>query len=117
MLAVVFGLTFVVFWSRNKAALPAARGFTQKNADLGAAWRYGPNTTLNFGYTHTRLEDARYNQVSVSHVLAFSKRTEFYIQATYQKAGGSAKFAFQNYTGASSDDKQVVTTIGLHHLF
>jgi predicted porin len=104
-------------YTQSQVALPAAPGFTQKNADLGAAWHYGPRTTLNFGYTHTRLEGARYNQVSVSHVLAFSKRTEFYVQAAYQKAGGAAKFAFQNYTGASSDDKQLVTTIGLHHLF
>jgi predicted porin len=104
-------------YTQSRVELPAAPGFRQRNVDLGAALRYAPQSTLNLGYTHTRLEDARYNQVSVSNVYAFSKRTEFYIQAAYQKAGGSATVAFQNYTGASSDDKQLVTTVGLHHLF
>lgn len=103
-------------YTQSTVDLPAS-SFRQKNVDLGAAWRYGAKSTLNLGITHSRLGGARYNQPSISNVYAFSKRTEFYVQASYQKAGGSAQYAFQNYTGASSDDNQVVTTIGLHHLF
>jgi predicted porin len=107
-------------YTQSTVDLPAT-SFTQRNVDLGAAWRYGARSTLNLGYTRTRLsrsvEDAKYDQASVSHVLAFSKRTEFYVQAAYQKAGGSASFAFQNNAGASSDDSQLITTIGMHHSF
>jgi predicted porin len=113
----VGNLRLNALYTQSRVELPAAPGFKQRNVDLGAAFRYAPQITLNLGYTHTRLEDARYNQVSVSNVYAFSKRTEFYIQAAYQKAGGSATRAFQNNTGASSDDKQLVTTAGLHHSF
>lgn len=104
-------------YTQSEVELPAAAGFKQRNGDLGAAWRYAPQLTLNLGYSHSRVEDARYNQFSIGNVYAFSKRTEFYVVAAHQKAGGSASLAFQNYTGASSDDKQLVTTIGLHHLF
>lgn len=103
-------------YTQSRVVLPGA-GFTQRNADFGAAWRYAPQSTVNLGYTQTRLGDARYHQVSASHVYAFTKRTEFYVQAAYQNAGGSATVAFQNNTGAASDDKQLVTTVGLHHLF
>lgn len=103
-------------YTQSRVELPAS-SFKQRNVDLGAAWRYAPQSTLNFGYGHSRLGGARYHQLSASHVYAFSKRTEFYVQAAHQKAGGSAAFAFQNNTGPSSDDKQLVTTIGLHHLF
>jgi predicted porin len=104
-------------YTQVKADLPNRVGFKQKNLDLGAAWTYRPKSTLNFGYTHTKQEAAHWNQVSVSHVYAFSKRTEFYIQGAYQKANSDAKFAFQNSTGASSDRSQYVTTIGVHHSF
>lgn len=107
---------FNALYTQSTVDSPAS-AFKQKNVDLGVAWRYGAKTTLNLGYTHSRLEDAKYNQFSISNIYAFSKRTEFYVQASYQKAGGSASRAYQNYTGASSDDKQLVTTVGLHHMF
>jgi predicted porin len=95
----------------------AATSATQKNVDLGVSWRYNPVNALNVGYTHSRLEGARYNQVSVSNIYSLSKRTELYAQAAYQKAGGNARFAIQNNTGVSSSDSQLVTTVGVHHSF
>ena len=107
---------FNALYTQSAVDLPAST-FKQKNADLGAAWRYGAQSTLNLGYTHSRVLGARYNQVSVSNVYAFSKRTEFYVQGAYQRAGGAARAAYQNYAGASSGSTQLVTTIGVHHLF
>jgi len=104
-------------YTQTKADLPNAVSFKQKNVDLGAAWKYATKSTLNFGYTNTRQDDKKWNQFSLSHVYAFSKRTEFYVQGAYQRANGDAKFAFQNSTGASGDRSQYVTTIGVHHLF
>jgi predicted porin len=85
--------------------------------DLGAAWKYGAQSTLNMGYTHTEQGDAKWNQVSLSNVYAFSKRTEFYVQGAYQRASGTAKFAIQNSTGVADGRSQYVTTIGIHHSF
>jgi predicted porin len=95
----------------------AAIDATQKNVDLGVAWRYTPGNTLNVGYTNSRFEDARYNQFSLSNVYSFSKRTEVYAQAAYQRASGAARFAVQNYAGVSGNNSQVVTTVGVHHSF
>jgi predicted porin len=103
-------------YTQSTVDLPTS-SFKQRNVDLGAAWRYGTLSTLNFGYTNTKLGGAKYNQYSISHVYAFTKRTEFYAQAAYQRAGGSARFAIQNNTGVADGKSQLVTTIGVHHLF
>jgi hypothetical protein len=39
------------------------------------------------------------------------------VQAAYQKAGGTARFALQNNTGAADGRNQLVTTVGVHHSF
>jgi predicted porin len=96
--------------------LPAS-SFKQKNVDLGAAWNYTPLNTLNIGFTNSKLGGAKYNQFSVGNAYAFSKRTELYVQAAYQKASGSARFALQNNTGAADGRNQLVTTMGVHHSF
>jgi predicted porin len=103
-------------YTQTKADLPST-SFKQKNVDLGAAWKYGVQSTLNMGYTHTEQGDAKWNQVSLSNVYAFSKRTEFYVQGAYQRASGTAKFAIQNSTGVADGRSQYVTTIGIHHSF
>jgi len=110
-------------YTQVKISLPTGVTPKQKNFDLGAAWRYATADTLNFGYGLSKLESARWNTFSLSHVHAFSKRTEFYVQAAYQRAGGSARFAVMNGTGAggatgvSGSDTQLVTTVGMHHSF
>jgi len=104
-------------YTQTKADLPGAISFKQKNLDLGAAWKYGEKSTLNMGYTRTKQDELKWNQVSLSNVYAFSKRTEFYIQGAYQRAGGAAKFAIQNGTGVADGRSQFVSTIGVHHLF
>jgi predicted porin len=103
-------------YTQSKVDLPAL-SFKQKNVDLGAAWKYAEKSTLNVGYSHSEQGDAKWNQASLSHVYAFSKRTEFYAQGAYQRASGAAKFAIQNGTGVSGGRSQWVTTIGVHHLF
>jgi predicted porin len=89
----------------------------QQNADLGAAWRYSAANTLNVGYNRTKLEGAHWNQYSLGNVYALSKRTELYATVAYQKAGGDARFAIMNNTGVSGGSSQMVTAIGVHHLF
>ena len=103
---------FSAEYQRDDDILNRQRGYPYNTAD-----------TLNFGYGLSKLESARWNTFSLSHVHAFSKRTEFYVQAAYQRAGGSARFAVMNGTGAggatgvSGSDTQLVTTVGMHHSF
>lgn len=110
-------------YTQVKIALPTNQTPTQKNFDLGAAWRYATADTLNLGYGLSKLEGAHWNTVSLSNVHAFSKRTELYAQVAYQRAGGDAKYAVMNGTGAagatgvSSSNSQMVTTVGIHHSF
>jgi len=103
-------------YTQSTVDLPAS-SFRQKNVDLGAAWNYTPLNTLNIGFTNSKLGGARYNQFSIGNAYAFSKRTEFYVQAAHQKASGSARFALQNNTGAADGRNQLVTTMGVHHSF
>lgn len=103
-------------YTQSTVDLPAS-SFKQKNVDLGAAWNYTPLNTLNIGFTNSKLGGAKYNQFSIGNAYAFSKRTEFYVQAAYQKASGSARFALQNNTGAADGRNQLVTTMGVHHSF
>ncbi|RJF92798.1 porin [Noviherbaspirillum saxi] len=103
-------------YTQSKIELPTISP-TQKNVDIGTSWRYTPANALNVGYSHSRLEGARYNQISVGNAYSLSKRTEIYAQAAYQRAGGTARFAIQNNTGVSSSDSQLVTTVGVHHSF
>jgi predicted porin len=110
-------------YTQTKIALPTAMSPKQKNVDLGAAWHYATADTLNFGYSLSKLEGARWNTVSLSNVHALSKRTELYVQAAYQRAGGDAKYAVMNGTGTgggtgvSGGSSQLVTTVGMHHSF
>ncbi|WP_050480014.1 porin [Herbaspirillum rhizosphaerae] len=110
-------------YTQVKIALPSGQTPKQKNFDLGAAWRYATADTLNVGYSLSKLEGARWNTVSLSNVHALSKRTELYAQVAYQRAGGDAKFAVMNGTGAggatgvSGGSGQMVTTLGMHHSF
>ncbi len=110
-------------YTQVKLDLPTGPSPKQKNLDLGTAWRYMNLNTINFGYSFSKLEGARWNTFSLSHVHEFSKRTQFYVQAAYQRAGGDARFAVMNGTGASGatgvsgSTNQFVTTIGMHHSF
>jgi predicted porin len=110
-------------YTQVKLAMPSGATPKQKNLDLGAAWRYATLDTINFGYGLSKLEGARWNTFSLSHVHEFSKRTQWYVQAAYQRAGGDARFAVMNGTGASGStgvsggQGQLVTTIGMHHSF
>ena len=76
-------------YTQVKIDLPTTTSMKQKNMDLGAAWRYATADTLNFGYSLSKLEGARWNTLSLSNVHALSKRTELYAQAAYQRAPSS----------------------------
>lgn len=103
-------------WSRTRMV---ARGQTavQDNLDLGAAWSLPANNTLQATLTLSEFESARWTQLTLSGIHAFSKRTSVYVQGRYQRAGGSAPAAAIADIGISSSRKQWVLTTGLFHAF
>jgi predicted porin len=103
-------------YTQTEIQLPQRKP-TQKNVDLGLSWNYAPTSTFNVGYTHNRLAAARWNQASLMHVFALSKRSQLYAQAAYQRAAGAADFAIQNNTGISSSTSQWLSSVGIHHMF
>ena len=109
-------------YTQVKMDLPTGLEPTQHNFDLGAAWHYATQDTLNIGYELSTLNNDHWNTVSVSNVHELSKRTQLYAQLSYQRASGGA-MAIMNGTGASGatgvsgSTSQMVTTIGIHHSF
>ncbi|ATG21928.1 porin [Ralstonia pickettii] len=103
-------------YTQTRITLGGANARAQ-NVDLGTAWHYSAANTLNVGYTFSKYEGARWNQFSVGNVYAFSKRTQVYLQGTYQRASGDAQYATINGAGVSDRRNQLVVSTGVHHSF
>jgi len=93
------------------------RDETMRNADVGAAWTYRPARVLNLGYSRSAFAGGNWDLFSLSHVLQFSKRTEWFALAVYQRAGNGLAHAAINGVGVSSTRNQTVLTSGIHHSF
>ncbi|CAJ0783766.1 Outer membrane porin protein [Ralstonia condita] len=103
-------------YTQTRITLGGANARAQ-NVDLGTAWHYSGANTLNVGYTFSKYEGARWNQFSLGNVYAFSKRTQVYVQGTYQRASGDAPSAAINGVGVSANRSQIVVSTGVHHSF
>lgn len=103
-------------YTQTRITLSGANARAQ-NVDLGTAWHYSAANTLNVGYTFSKYEGARWNQFSLGNVYAFSKRTQVYVQGTYQRASGDAQSAAINGVGAAAQRNQMVVSTGVHHSF
>jgi GBP family porin len=96
------------------------------NYELNGKYSVTPAWLLSAAYTFT---DAKYdknnsgqrgtwNQFTVMSDYSLSKRTDLYLAAAYQKAGGDADRAFiAGASGYSDKDSQVVVTTGMRHRF
>ena len=103
-------------YTQTRITLGGANARAQ-NVDLGTAWHYSAANTLNVGYTFSKYEGARWNQFSLGNVYAFSKRTQVYVQGTYQRASGDAQSAAINGVGVAAQRNQLVVSTGVHHSF
>lgn len=88
-----------------------------RNVDIGATYRTTPENWINVGFSNSRFDGARWNTYSLMDLYWLSKRTQIYAQATLQRAGGDAKVAAINGVGLSSNSKQSVLGVGVHHSF
>lgn len=93
------------------------RDEAMRSADLGAAWTYRPSKVLNLGYSRSAFAGGHWDLFSLSHVHQFSKRTEWFALAVYQRAGSGLAHAAINGVGVSSTRNQTVLTSGIHHSF
>ncbi len=83
--------------------------------DLGAAWQATPATTINVGYSFSRFEDTKWNQLHWGMRYALSKRTQLHASVAHQRArnGVAAMYA----VGVASGSRQTVVSTGIHTSF
>ncbi|WP_322011720.1 porin [Paraburkholderia sp. J12] len=76
----------------------------------------GAGFTYTDGRDHATGQEPWYEQLNLSAEYELSKRTAVYVLAALQKAGGGAVAQIAGFN-PSSNDKQLVTRIGLRHSF
>ena len=88
---------------------------TQRNVELGTDYALTPSNTLGVSVATSKFGDVRWDQFNVINMFRFSKRTTLYGAIAWQKAKNGV--AVINSLAPSSTDKQMVSRIGIHHLF
>jgi len=83
--------------------------------DLGLAWQTSQSVTINTGYSFSRFEQTKWNQVHLGARYAFSKRTQLHASVTHQRASDGV--AAMNSVGVASGRTQTVIAAGIHHSF
>lgn len=109
-----FGVNAVYTQSKLQAGAVSA---TMRNLDLGLAYHLTPATTLNAGYSRSKLVSSSWNTYSLMAMYSFSKRTQAYVQGTFQQASQGQLALLNGVGGPSSDSHQNIVGIGMHHSF
>jgi len=86
----------------------------QTNVEFGSDFDSGINT-LGISAASSRFAGVRWNQFNVIDMVHLSKRTTLYAALAWQRARGG--LAVINGLAPSSTERQLVTRIGVHHLF
>jgi predicted porin len=84
---------------------------------LTSALSLGAGYTFTTGVDHSNNTEPKYHQVNVIAQYALSKSTSLYAMGSYQHAAGSATNAQIAGFNPSSSDNQLVTRVGITHLF
>ncbi|SDV50612.1 porin [Chitinasiproducens palmae] len=97
-------------------------GLRLQNAELSAYTRITPSWLIGATYIFTYGEYSggdkpRWHQVDVGTLYSFSKRTDGFVTAVYQRAAGDARYAQIYSLAASSGKSQTMIQIGLRHRF
>lgn len=90
---------------------------TMHNWDLGVSYNFAPAYTLNAGYSRSKLESSNWNTYSLMVMYKFSKRTQVYVQGTYQQASQGQVAVINGLAGPSSGSRQSIAGFGVHHSF
>ncbi|MFM0501749.1 porin [Paraburkholderia caffeinilytica] len=84
--------------------------------DGGVSYQVSPYNSIGTGIATTTLSGMRWDQYVVSDVYSLSKSTQLYASVVYEHATGGA-VASLNTIGPSSNGKQFVPVVGMHHSF
>ncbi|WP_253195259.1 porin [Burkholderia cenocepacia] len=104
------------------SSTPKAGTFIFNNYEANASWMISPTVYVAAGYTFTKAESARYQQVNVGAKYFLSKRTYLYFASDWLHASGidstghTAVAASNNITAASGSS-QFVGRVGIRHQF
>jgi predicted porin len=117
-------------WTNTRLASANGMASTFNAFEGGGLYHFTPALTAALGYTRSQLrgsQDGTWNQINSSLDYSFSKRTDVYLLAIYQKASGSndgvpvqaqigktTTYFGPSGTGASN---QLVFRLGVHHTF
>lgn len=89
---------------------------TYQSYDAGANFYTSVANQITGGAATTTLSGMRWTQFQLGDVYSFSKRTQVYLSAVYQRATSGA-MASINTAGVASGGNQVVVMSGIHHSF
>jgi predicted porin len=90
---------------------------TMRNVDLGSDIGIGAAQTLGVSASTSTLEDRRWSQFNLIHMLRLSPRTTLYGEAAWQRASGEDVHAVIFGAAPASGQSQRVLRVGVHHLF
>lgn len=117
-LKMMFNYTNVDFSSGN-----GSHDLHFQNYELSGTYALTPAVTVGAGYTftdgldHATDQAPKYHQVNLIAQYALSKRTSVYAMGSYQHAAGSAENAQITGFNPSSTPNQVVSRVGITHVF
>ncbi|HEY3597477.1 MAG TPA: porin [Paraburkholderia sp.] len=113
--------------ANSLALMQNGQGASFSNYELNVSYLVTPTVSLSGEYTYTDgalsttsgSHRPKWNEVSVQTDYLFSKRTDVYLQASYQhiNSDGSGLTADVSGQSPSSTDEQVVVAVGLRHRF
>jgi predicted porin len=101
-------------YSHSALRVGASEGIMNA-ADLGVTWQASATTSVTLGYSLSKFEKAKWHQLHLGTMYAFSKRTQLYAFWTYQHAVDGV--ASMNVVGVSSGRNQAVLSVGIHTSF
>lgn len=97
-------------------------GLRLQNAEIAAAARLTPAWLVGMTYVYTTGDYSagtkpKWHQIDFGALYSFSKRTDGFLTAIYQRAAGDAKYAEIYSLGASNGKSQLALQLGMRHRF
>ncbi|WP_322013858.1 porin [Paraburkholderia sp. J12] len=92
------------------------------NYEINGTYLFTPALTVGVGYTYTKAETAKYNQINFGTEYQLSKRTGLYATAVWEHASGTDSTgkpatAALAFITPSSTPNQVAVRVGVRHVF
>ncbi|MDE1179203.1 porin [Paraburkholderia sp.] len=113
----VFGAWSAAALYTNTHLKLAGRAATDQVLHVGGDWHVRPDFVLAGKVSFDRFESSRWYTLTAGVDYLLSRRTDIYIDIDAQKASGAGTVASIALTAPSSTDRQIVSRVGIRHLF